>query len=63
MNTRFPYVEGVVFKDILDYPGYCVGDDGSVWSSKLAGYIKHEKEANATKNGPWQQLKFQITNQ
>lgn len=27
----FPNVQGVEFRPVPDFPGYCVGDDGSVW--------------------------------
>lgn len=27
-----PVQEGVEFQHVVDFPGYCVGDDGSVWS-------------------------------
>jgi hypothetical protein len=29
---EFPQVAGVRFRGIAGFPGYCVGDDGSVWS-------------------------------
>jgi hypothetical protein len=29
-----PIIPGVRFKDIDGFPGYCVGDDGSVWSRR-----------------------------
>jgi hypothetical protein len=32
MTTPYPTVPGVTFKAIDGFPGYCVGDDGSVWS-------------------------------
>ena len=31
-NGLYPVVCGVVFKDVVGFPGYCVGDDGSIWS-------------------------------
>jgi HNH endonuclease len=34
MAAHHPIVQGVRFKDIPGCTGYCVGDDGSVWSSK-----------------------------
>lgn len=30
--SDYPIVESVVFKTVEGYPGYCVGDDGSVWT-------------------------------
>lgn len=36
--AHLPEVSGVEFKDISDFPGYCVGDDGSVWSRHKWGY-------------------------
>ncbi len=32
MAIPYPIVEGVTFKDVVGFPGYCVGDDGSIWS-------------------------------
>jgi hypothetical protein len=32
-----PVVAGVRFKEIVGFPGYCVGDDGSVWSQHVRG--------------------------
>jgi hypothetical protein len=37
MAAHYPIVEGVQFKDVEGYPGYCVGDDGSVWSRRPVG--------------------------
>ncbi len=42
MTATYPNVPGVTFKMIPDFPGYCAGDDGSVWSSHPRG----------TKRGP-----------
>ncbi len=28
----FPSIQGVEFRAVVGFPGYCVGDDGSVWS-------------------------------
>ncbi len=30
-----PEVEGVEFRHIDGFPGYCVGDDGSIWSWRI----------------------------
>lgn len=35
-----PIVEGVEFRYVANYPDYCVGDDGSVWSSKRGSWIR-----------------------
>ena len=34
MYPKFPKVKGVRFAHIPDFPGYCVGTDGSVWSCR-----------------------------
>ena len=34
-----PQTNGVVYCLIYDWPGYCVGDDGSVWSCRSSGWI------------------------
>jgi hypothetical protein len=36
MAAHHPSVPGVRFKDISGFPGYCIGDDGSVWTCKKA---------------------------
>jgi hypothetical protein len=43
----------VVYKDIPGFPGYRVGDDGSVWTSKFKG----GNDRAAGKRGPWRLLK------
>jgi len=37
MTVPYPTIPGVTFKDIEGYPGYCVGDDGSIWSRRRPG--------------------------
>lgn len=37
MTIAYPTTSGVTFKDIEGFPGYCVGDDGTVWSRRV-GY-------------------------
>jgi hypothetical protein len=32
MTAHYPSTPGVRFKEVDGFPGYCVGDDGSVWS-------------------------------
>lgn len=32
-----PIVAGVEFRAVVDFPGYAVGDDGSVWSKRVGG--------------------------
>jgi hypothetical protein len=39
----------VEYRPIPNFPGYCVGDDGSVWSCKTGG--------DTNRRGPWRQLK------
>lgn len=34
MATAYPIVPGVTFKDVVGFPDYCVGDDGSVWTKR-----------------------------
>lgn len=33
MSETIPIVDGVTFKPVPGYPGYAVGDDGSIWSA------------------------------
>lgn len=33
-NSSLPVVNGVEFRPIDGFPGYCVGDDGSLWSKR-----------------------------
>ena len=40
----------VEFRPVLDFPGYRVGDDGSVWSCRTQGF-------GVGRIGPWKQLK------
>jgi hypothetical protein len=35
MAAPYPNVDGVIFKDVPGFPGYCGGDDGSAWSRRL----------------------------
>lgn len=35
MTSTYPTVPGVTFKSIDGFPGYCVGDDGSVWTERV----------------------------
>lgn len=51
MTPPYPTIPGVTFKDCPGFPGYCVGDDGTVWSCQVTGhsYPKHV--------GPWRRLK------
>lgn len=37
LAMAYPIAPGVRFKSIEGHPGYCVGDDGSVWSCVLMG--------------------------
>jgi hypothetical protein len=37
MTAPYPTIPGVAFKDVVGFPGYCVGDDGSAWSLKAKG--------------------------
>lgn len=49
MAGNHPNVDGVRFATLARFPGYCFGDDGSIWSSRVKGH--------AGKRGPWKQLK------
>jgi hypothetical protein len=49
MTIPYPNVPGVTFKMVPDYPGYCVGDDGSIWSSVRVG-------GRSTYGDPWRRL-------
>jgi HNH endonuclease len=40
---RLPDIPGVQFKNVPGYPGYCVGDDGSVWSSVIRKGCKTQR--------------------
>jgi hypothetical protein len=44
MAARYPSVDGVAFKDVLEFPGYCIGDDGSPWSRRIrrAGWMSEK---------------------
>jgi hypothetical protein len=37
MAAHHPNILGIAFKDIEGFPGYCVGDDGSVWCCRTKG--------------------------
>ncbi len=50
MATEHPIGPGVTFKSIEGWPGYCVGDDGSAWSSKRS-------QQHGSVAGQWHQLK------
>jgi hypothetical protein len=52
-TESYPIVPGVRFKLIEDFPAYCVGDDGSVWSRHVVG-----RRAAVVKYGPWRKLKL-----
>ena len=54
MATAYPNAPGVQFKDIPDHPGYCVGDDGSVWSSKRPA--RGLGSSGWSIGNPWRQL-------
>ncbi len=34
MTIPYPEIRGVQFTDVAGFPGYCVGDDGSMWSRR-----------------------------
>jgi hypothetical protein len=40
MAAHHPTISGVAFKDAAGFPGYCVGDDGSVWSSRRGAWFR-----------------------
>lgn len=41
----------VVFRDVPDFPGYCVGSDGSVWSRRQSPRVRPEYRWRLLK--PW----------
>lgn len=54
-----PVQEGVEFQHVPDFPGYCVGDDGSVWSC----WKRHKRRGYHGRGGtyscmelPWRQM-------
>lgn len=53
MATRYPIVPGVRFKDIEGFPGYCVGDDGTVWSCRT--------NAGAEDRARWHRIKERVS--
>lgn len=44
---------GVVYREVADFPGYAVGDDGSVWSNRPNGRSKQTR--------PWHRLSGSIS--
>lgn len=52
----FPEISGVGFCGISGFPGYCVGDDGSVWSCRKLGRVKKGDLGIGTE---WKRLKPQ----
>ncbi len=42
MAAAYPTIPGVTFKAVVGFPLYCVGDDGSVWTSVSAGGSKRK---------------------
>jgi hypothetical protein len=69
LTTTQPWLEGhvmatadstVMYKDIPEYPGYRVGDDGSVWSC-WALKMRGGRGAEAVMGESWHRLKQQTT--
>lgn len=54
MTAPHPIIPGVRFKDIDGWPGYCVGDDGSVWSRRLG------VNASGQIRSPWLSLRINV---
>jgi hypothetical protein len=50
MTTPYPSVSGVSFNSLPDYPGYCIGDNGTVWTCRGSG------PAYKTFKPEWRQL-------
>jgi HNH endonuclease len=48
MMTGYPIVENVDFKDVVEFPGYCVGNDGSIWS-----IARHGNKGRYRQNNGW----------
>jgi len=46
----------VIYKPVLGFPGYCVGDDGSVWSCLVTGPDRKKVEGTT-----WRKLKPAIS--
>lgn len=51
MATAHPIVPGVTFKDVSGFSGYCVGNDGSVWSCRSKNGIGYRPG-----RFPWRKL-------
>lgn len=51
---------GVVYREVADFPGYAVGDDGSVWSSFLRMRRPVGRGTICVIGGPWKPLKQHI---
>ncbi len=60
MATTYPTVPGVTFKDVVGFPGYCVGDYGWVWSCwKLQHNGRYGN--SSCLSDTWKQLKPSIS--
>jgi hypothetical protein len=56
MPGFYPTAPGVRFRNVL--PGYCVGDDGSVWSRYVVGSNRRFPGSSAICGDRWVRLKF-----
>lgn len=57
MATAYPIVPGVRFKDVAGEPGYCVGDDGSIWCCRRGNGI----QPFVMNRYPWRRRKCSAT--
>lgn len=55
MAASHPNVPGVRFKDIPGFTGYCVGDDGSVWSANSPNRHGRRWPRGAA---PWREMTY-----
>jgi hypothetical protein len=53
-----PIVENVAFRVLPENPGYCVGDDGSVWSRLRMGRKQSHGRPISPFAGSWQRMKL-----
>jgi len=52
MTAQYPTVPGVVFKEVPGFPGYCVGDDGSLWTRWKPGPERVFRDWRRTNSRP-----------
>lgn len=57
MTSLYPIVPGVTFKDTVGFPGYCVGDDGSVWTCLKKKGRSNKRGTDWVISDSWRPLK------